>query len=110
MTAVTKELHNYRYANRGDHIDVSAPGVNIWTALPGGHAGYQSGTSFAAPYVTAILSVEPRDLLGPDKARLLDSLTVIDIGRQGRNPVYGRGLLVAPTQCSSPWETIATSD
>jgi subtilisin family serine protease len=82
-TAVTKDLRNYRYANCGDHIDVAAPGVNIWTAMPGGRAACHSGTSFAAPHVTAILAVEPPGRLKQDKADLLDGLPVIDLGRQG---------------------------
>ena len=110
VTAVTKDLHNYRHANRGDHIDVAAPGVDIWTAMPGGRAGYHSGTSFAAPQVTAILAVEPRKTLQQDKADLLDSLPVIDLGQQGRDPVYGRGLLVAPSECTPPWETTASNE
>ena len=110
VTAVTKDLHNYRYANRGDHIDVAAPGVNIWTAMPGGRAGCNSGTSFAAPHVTAILAVEPREMLQQDKANLLDGLPVIDLGQQGRDPVYGRGLLVAPSECTPPWETTASNE
>ena len=108
VTAVTKDLRNYRYANRGDHIDVAAPGVDIWTAMPGGRAGYHSGTSFAAPHVAAILAVEPRETLKQDKAGLLDGLPVIDLGQQGRDPVYGRGLLVAPSECKPPWETVAS--
>ena len=110
VTAVTKDLHNYRYANRGNHIDVAAPGVNIWTAMPGGRAGYHSGTSFAAPHVTAILAVEPRKTLQQDKADLLNGLPVIDLGQQGRDPVYGRGLLLAPSECTPPWETVASRD
>ena len=109
VTAVTKDMHNYRYANRGDHIDVAAPGVNIWTAMPGGRAGYNTGTSFAAPHVTAILAVEPREKLRQDKAGLLDGLPVIDLGREGRDPVYGRGLLMAPSECTS-WETTASAE
>ncbi len=110
VTAVTKDLRNYRYANRGDHIDVAAPGVDIWTAMPGGRAGYHSGTSFAAPHVTAILAVEPPSRLKQDKADMLDGLPVIDLGRQGRDPVYGRGLLVAPSECTPPWETTASNE
>ena len=110
VTAVTKDLRNYRYANRGDHIDVAAPGVDVWTAMPGGRAGYHSGTSFAAPHVTAILAVEPRSRLKQDKADLLDGLPVIDLGQQGRDPVYGRGLLVAPSECTPPWETTASNE
>ncbi len=110
VTAVTKDLRNYRYANRGDHIDVAAPGVNIWTAMPGGRAGYHSGTSFAAPHVTAILAVEPRETLRRSKTDLLDGLPVIDLGQQGRDPIYGRGLLMAPSQCTPPWETAASNE
>jgi hypothetical protein len=110
VTAVTKELHNYRYANRGEHIDVAAPGVDIWTAKPGGRAGYSSGTSFAAPHVTAILAVEPRESLQQDKATLLDGLRTVDLGDQGRDPVYGRGLLMAPSKCAPPWETTASAE
>ena len=102
VTAVTKDLHNYRYANRGDHIDVSAPGVDIWTAAPGGRAGYHSGTSFAAPHVTAVLAVEPPDALKQEKADLLDNLAVLILGQEGRDAIYGRGLLLAPSECTPP--------
>ena len=109
VTAVTKDLRNYRYANRGDHIDVSAPGVDIWTAAPGGRAGYHSGTSFAAPHVTAVLAVEPPEGLKQGKADLLDNLAVMDLGQEGRDPIYGRGLLLAPTECTPPEETPETT-
>jgi hypothetical protein len=105
VTAVTKDLRNYRYANRGDHIDLSAPGVEIWTAAPGGRAGYHTGTSFAAPYVTAMLAVEPPETLREGKADLLENLAVMDLGQEGRDPIYGRGLLLAPSECTPPEET-----
>ncbi len=34
VTAITKDGLNYIGANRGDYIDLAAPGVKIWTALP----------------------------------------------------------------------------
>jgi len=102
VTAITKDLLNYRYANRGNHIDVAAPGVDIWTAVPGGREGYHSGTSFAAPYVTGILALLPRDSLTGNKNDLLDSVPIVDLGVPGRDPVYGRGLLVAPSYCTPP--------
>jgi hypothetical protein len=109
VTAVTKDRLNYRYANRGDHIDVAAPGVDIWTAVPGARQGFHSGTSFAAPHVTAIVALLPRDGLTGNKNDLLDSLPVVHLGPQGRNPVYGRGLLVAPSFCSPPSESVASA-
>jgi hypothetical protein len=109
VTAVTRDKRNYRYANRGDHIDVAAPGVDIWTAAPGGRGAFHSGTSFAAPHVTAVLAVEPPDVLKQEKADLLDGLPVLDLGEQGRDPVYGRGLLQAPSECTAPPDTVASA-
>ncbi len=105
VTAVTKDLLNYRYANRGPHIDVSAPGVDIWSAAPDARAGYHTGTSFAAPYVTAMLAVAPPESLKQGKVDLLDNLAVMDLGDEGRDPIYGRGLLLAPAECTLPEET-----
>jgi subtilisin family serine protease len=109
VTAVTKDLRNYRYANRGPHIEFSAPGVDIWTAAPGGGAGFHSGTSFAAPHVTAVLAVEPPEALKEGKADLLDNLAVMDLGKEGRDPIYGRGLLLAPSECTPPEEVPETA-
>jgi subtilisin family serine protease len=109
VTAVTKDLRNYRYANRGPHIEFSAPGVDIWTAAPGASAGFHSGTSFAAPHVTAVLAVEPPEALQEGKADLLDNLAVMDLGKEGRDPVYGRGLLLAPSECTPPEDVPETA-
>jgi len=110
VTAVTNELRNYRYANRGEHIDVAAPGVDIWSAVPGAREGYHTGTSFAAPHVTAILSVLPREQLQRRKEEILDGIPVLDLGESGRDPVYGRGLLLAPTACVPPVQTVASAE
>lgn len=107
VTAVSRDLRNFRYANRGKHIDVSAPGVNIWAAVPGKKEGYHSGTSFAAPFVTSILSILPPERLVRPKEELLDSLQVVDLGPAGRDPIYGRGLLQAPATCDQNNDAVA---
>ena len=48
----------YKKANRGDYIDLAAPGVDVWTAKAGGGGSYRSGTSFAAPFVVAAIAIE----------------------------------------------------
>jgi len=37
--------------------DVSAPGVSIWSSIPGNAYGYMSGTSMAAPHVVALAAL-----------------------------------------------------
>lgn len=100
VTAVNKNLQNYRYANRGSYVDVAAPGVAIWTALPGSQNGYHSGTSFATPYVTASLAAIYAHVGGQNPEAAMQALAFRDLGDAGADPIYGRGLLVAPTSCT----------
>ncbi len=109
VTAVTSDLRNYRHANRGNHIDVAAPGVDIWTAVPGAREGYHSGTSFAAPFVTGVLAVLPREKLSAPKEEIFTGLSFLDLGAPGRDPVYGRGLLIAPPTCAAPNDNVASA-
>ncbi|MBO0763431.1 MAG: S8 family serine peptidase [Hyphomicrobiaceae bacterium] len=111
VTAVDRDLAPYRYANRGDQIDLSAPGVDVWTALPGGRQGPQTGTSFAVPYVTAVVAVAlPQSGLVPNddpvavKRRMLAQLegNVRSLNSHGRDPVFGAGLVQAPASCGPP--------
>ncbi|WP_282608503.1 S8 family serine peptidase [Pelagibius sp. Alg239-R121] len=102
VTAVDSRHHLYVKASRGSYIDFAAPGVDIWTAKPGGGGAYRSGTSFAAPYVTAIvaaeLSLNPRlstGLLSESMRR-----NALDIGLAGKDDHFGWGLVRAPRGCS----------
>ena len=99
VTAVDKDKISYRYASRGTHVSVAAPGVDIWTALPNGQAGYHSGTSFAVPYVTAVLATVYKDLPIKTKAGFLKQANIDDLGAPGPDPIYGQGLLMAPLSC-----------
>jgi hypothetical protein len=118
VTAVDSNLLGYRHANRGSYINLAAPGVDVWTALPGRKAGPQTGTSFAVPYVTAVIAASyPRselefrgEALDP-KHVVLARLPVRDLGRPGQQVIYGRGLLQAPTaSCSRPPPALAKDE
>jgi subtilisin family serine protease len=100
VTAVDKNLRGYMHANHGDYIDIAAPGVGIWTALPDALEGYQSGTSFAAPHVTAIVAAIRARVQDTSKEGLLRALPIRDLGPAGRDRIYGRGLALAPSACS----------
>lgn len=44
-------------SNHGDWVSVYAPGVEIYSTLPGNSYGYQSGTSMATAYATAVAAL-----------------------------------------------------
>jgi hypothetical protein len=100
VTAVDKNLRGYIHANHGEYIDIAAPGVGIWTALPNALEGYQSGTSFAAPHVTAILAAVQGRVRDKSKEGYLRVVSTRDLGPPGRDNIYGRGLALAPAACS----------
>ena len=45
-------LYEAAFSGTGERVDLLAPGVDIYTALPGGKYGRRSGSSLAAAYVT----------------------------------------------------------
>ncbi|MNB99263.1 Major intracellular serine protease precursor [compost metagenome] len=44
------------FSNTNDNIDVVAPGVDVYSTIPGGYASY-SGTSMAAPHISGALAL-----------------------------------------------------
>ncbi|MFN3718316.1 MAG: S8 family serine peptidase [Rhizobium rhizophilum] len=103
VTAVDKRRNAYRRANQGDHVDIAAPGVNVWTAASISGARPKSGTSFAAPFVSAaaaVLLAERPELTPAQMAEAL-SLMAQDIGTPGRDSVFGWGLLDARRLCTA---------
>ncbi|MFZ5791290.1 MAG: S8 family serine peptidase [Pseudomonadota bacterium] len=102
VTAVDADGRLYDQANRGDYIDVAAPGVRVHSpAAPG--SGFETGTSFAAPFVTAVLAA--RIAAGaPDDAKALHALlaeTSRDLGPPGRDPEFGWGLVQSKGLCGA---------
>lgn len=99
VTAVDRGLDVFPKAIQGLHIDLAAPGVDILVDNDS-RTDIVSGTSAAAPFVSAILATEP-DLNAKDVRSVLNKLgrTSIDLGDRGRDPVFGEGLVQAPDSC-----------
>lgn len=104
VTAVDHRLSAWRQAAAGDHIDFAAPGVRLWTAASVSGGRFRSGTSYAAPFVSAALAAiraaEP-SATGPQTVERLAE-GVVDLGAAGRDGTFGWGLVQAPETCAAP--------
>lgn len=81
-------------SNRGRHVDIAAPGVDILAPAPGAKYQITSGTSFAAAYVSglAALMIDRKPDITPAEIRTLLASTAHDLGPRGRDDDYGAGL------------------
>ena len=78
VTAVDAARAPLGDAVQGPHVDVAAPGVDVWVEAGGGR--YVTGTSFAAPFVTAAIAAG-------------QSHETVDLGPDGPDATFGAGLL-----------------
>ena len=99
VTAVGADRLVYSQANSGPYIDFAAPGVKIWTAVPGG-GKFQSGTSFATPFVTVLVGLAvQKSNIDSRAVRVGLAKQSADLGPPGKDPVFGFGLVTAKPSC-----------
>lgn len=92
----------YSHANQGKYVDFAAPGVGIYTALPGGGGKPQSGTSFASPYITAMAAILTKAGKVPNANALRKTLSKAtrDLGKPGKDTIFGYGYVKARPACN----------
>ncbi|MGH2570364.1 MAG: S8 family serine peptidase, partial [bacterium] len=77
--------------------EVAAPGVNVWSAQPGGGYQFLSGTSMAGPHVAGVVALmraaNPDIDVDTIKQILMDTAT--DLGAAGEDNTYGHGFINA---------------
>ena len=94
VTAVDQANNAPSFNQRGDYIDLSAPGANVASTAKGDYITL-SGTSMAAGFVAGaaalLFAAEPR----VTNAQVRDILlrTATDIGEPGRDATFGAGLI-----------------
>ena len=92
VTAVDRTGKVFRLANRGNYLDLAAPGVDLLHARAGGGYTASSGTSFAVPFAATAAARLKRLHPGRDIHELLYA-SAKDLGPPGRDDIYGYGLL-----------------
>lgn len=60
--ALNKDFNPATFTSAGSKIDTSGPGVNIWSARPGGGYQQMSGTSMATPFLAGMMALLYRGL------------------------------------------------
>jgi subtilisin family serine protease len=84
-------------AARGAQVKFAAPGAQLGAARrPSGYT-LVGGTSFAAPIVAGLLSLDLQvvDKAAADKPIAALAAQALDLGAPGSDPVYGYGLVGA---------------
>lgn len=81
------------YSNSGDWVDLTAPGSNILSTVPGGYEK-KTGTSMACPMVSGALALlfSADNLLTADQAADILCQTALDLGELGKDDRYGYGI------------------
>ena len=97
VTAIDEGDKIFPAANRGRHIAVAAPGVDLMLPAPDGEYKMTSGTSFAAAQVSGAvaLMLERSPELDPAAVRRALTATARDLGPRGTDPHFGAGLVDA---------------
>ena len=93
VSATDAQDRLFAASNRGSHIAIAAPGVDIFLPAPNEKYQMTSGTSFSAAYVSglAALMLERNPVLKPDQVRAILVKTARDLGSPGRDDMFGAG-------------------
>jgi minor extracellular protease Epr len=95
VSAIDQNQQPYRWSNQGSHIDYAALGVNVLTAQSQDRTGRESGTSMAAPVVSAALACTVASIPELSRSQILSALAAkaIDLGPIGKDPIFGLGAI-----------------
>lgn len=103
VTAIDADRDIFRDAVRGTHVEYAAPGVDIYIDSGTNDGRFVSGTSFAAPFVTALIAADASRSFSASSSGVrsfLDQRTM-DLGASGPDPVFGKGMIIAENVCAT---------
>lgn len=111
VTATGSDDKLYDKANIGKQIDIAAPGVEVMVPAPGDAYQVTSGTSVASAHVSGIAALMLQDHpdLTPEQVRDALVSTAHDLGRKGRDDLYGAGLVDAAAAVAAADKTASAA-
>lgn len=101
VTAIDADQKIFQRAIQGGHVDYAAPGVDVFIQSGQESGRYVSGTSFAAPFVTALIAADTSKSFenNAEAVRSFLNQNAFDLGEAGPDTIYGQGLVRAPEIC-----------
>jgi subtilisin family serine protease len=111
VTATGPDDAIYAQANIGAQIAIAAPGVEVMVPAPGGAYQVLSGTSLASAHVSGVaaLMLQGHPDLTPAQVREVLVRTARDLGKPGRDDLYGAGLIDAAAAVAAASEAASTT-
>jgi thermitase len=82
-------------SSHGNWVDLAAPGTNILSTDAGGGYKEESGTSEAAPFVSALAGLLASEGKTASEIRQRMQSTAVDLGAAGDDPKFGHGRINA---------------
>lgn len=112
VSATTSGDTRPSWSNYGQYIDISAPGVGIWTTIRSGGYGAPSGTSFASPVVAGVAALieSANNALSPDEVAAVLTQSAQDLGAPGWDQYYGYGRVNAAAAVALAAQSSATDN
>lgn len=111
LTVAATDQNDVRasFSSYGAYVDLSAPGVSLYTTTVGGGFANASGTSFSSPVVaaTAALMLSANAKLAPADVDRILKATARDLGTAGYDQYYGSGRVNAASAVQSAKQTVA---
>lgn len=94
VSACDSENNKANFSNYGNSVDVTAPGVDIRSCIPGGSYKQLNGTSMATPHISAAAAMIKYADKNATPAEIEQTLKDIslDLGDAGKDVYYGYGL------------------
>ena len=126
VAAITSDYRKADFSNYGEWVDISAPGVRIYSTTPGNTYGYLQGTSMACPHVSGVAALVVSKFGGqgytPEKLkeRLFNTAKDIYTYNRGYQSKLGIGLVdaaaalavtstVPPQKVTKLWGTVSSN-
>ena len=110
LTVAATDQNDVRasFSSYGAYVDLSAPGVSVYTTTIGGGYSSASGTSFASPVVaaTAALMLSANSRLTPADVDQLLTGRSVDLGTTGFDQYYGYGRVNAASAVLAAKQTM----